>query len=307
LLSADDVAGLAGILKAALRTEFREFTLEANPGRIDPTALRGWKTAGVTRLSLGVQSFDDRVLKILGREHSAAESLRFYQACREAGFDNVNLDFMIGVPGEGAGRAAEILERIGRLAPDHASVYILEEVEGLPFDAVMRGNPPDDDAVAAASEEIGRGLARLGYEHYEISNFCRPGRPCLHNLKYWRYEQFLGLGPSACSHLGNSRWCNRADLDRWERALADDDDPKDEVLSLDPGRQAAEAVIFGLRLKEGIRPSDIRERFGIDILERYRETIGELAGEGWLKLEVDRISISEERRLLSNRVFSAFV
>ncbi|MCJ7589381.1 MAG: coproporphyrinogen III oxidase family protein [Candidatus Aminicenantes bacterium] len=307
LLSGDDVAGLAGVLGAALRTEFREFTLEANPGRLDPLVMRGWKAAGVTRLSLGVQSFDDRVLKTLGREHSAAESIRFYQACREAGFDNVNLDFMIGVPGEGGSRAAEILERIGRLVPDHVSVYILEEVEGLPFDAVMRGNPPDDDAVAADYEEIGRGLSGLGYEHYEISNFCRPGRRCFHNLKYWRYEPFLGLGPSACSHLGNRRWCNRKDVDLWGRALADGGDPKDEVLILDPDRQAAEAVIFGLRLREGIRPSEIRERFGLDILERYREAIGELAHEGWLRLEEDRISISEERRLLSNRVFSAFV
>jgi oxygen-independent coproporphyrinogen-3 oxidase len=307
LLQPDDISRLAGDLATALRAKFREFTLEANPGRLDPLLLRGWTAAGVTRLSLGVQSFDDRILETMGREHSSSEAIGIYDACRRAGFDNINLDFMIGVPGEGGGRAAEILDGVSRLAPDHVSIYILEEVEGLPFEAVVRQNPPDDDAVAEAYAGLCRSLSRLGYEHYEISNFSRPGRRCLHNLKYWRYEPFLGVGPSACSHLGHRRWCNRADVDDWSRTLADGGDPKLEVLSLDPGRLAAEAVIFGLRLREGIRPSDILRRFGVDIRERYREAIGELAGEGWLTVEEDRLSIPEERWLVANSVFSAFV
>jgi oxygen-independent coproporphyrinogen-3 oxidase len=307
LLGPDDLVRLIESLAGEGQAVFRECTLEANPGRLDPSFLRGWREAGITRLSLGVQSLDDRVLATLGRTHTASDALRCCEAVRKAGFAEVNLDFLIGVPGEGEGRAAEILDGVERLAPEHVSVYILEEVEGLPFESVLRRHPPDDDAVAAAYVEIGRGLAGLGYEHYEISNFGRPGRRCRHNLKYWQYEPFLGLGPSACSHLGSRRWCNRPDFADWERTLAEGGDPRLEILELDPARQAAEAVIFGLRLRDGIRPSEIRARFGVDVRESYRDQIAGLAGEGWLRVEPDRLSIPEERWLLSNRVFSEFV
>ncbi|MBN2206216.1 MAG: radical SAM family heme chaperone HemW [Candidatus Aminicenantes bacterium] len=306
LMEPDMILELAARIRRLPGADLREFTLEVNPGRIDRLRLAAWKEAGVSRLSLGVQSFEDRLLRVLGRDHTASEALAFYDACRGAGFEDIGIDLMIGLPGEGRQRPAEILDNVRRLGPDHVSVYILEETAGLPIASALDADPPDEDAVAAAYEDIGRGLKELGYEHYEISNYARPGRRCLHNLKYWRSEPFIGVGPSACSRISGERWCNREDLEGWARALRAGEDPRAEVVRLDPVRLASEALIFGLRLREGVRTSDLRTRIGVDVRELFDQTIAELAAEGWLETEGDRLAIPEERWLLSNQVFSKF-
>jgi oxygen-independent coproporphyrinogen-3 oxidase len=307
LMSGAAVRNLAERLRDLAGPDVVEFTLEANPGRVDPALLTAWKECGVNRLSIGVQSFDDRHLRLLGRGHTAGEAAAFFEACRAAGFENIGVDVMIGLPGEGEGRADEILDSLRRLGPEHVSVYILEETDGLPIEAELAAEPPDEDLTASVFQKIALGLKGLGFEHYEISNFARPGRRCLHNLKYWRYQPFLGLGPSACSRLGSERWCNLGDLDGWARALAEGRDPREEVVALDPGRITVEALVSGLRLREGVRPSDLRARFGLDARERFAGPIAELAGEGWLEVEADRLSVPEERWLLSNFVFARFV
>lgn len=307
LLDPEPLLDLSRRIRRLPGAAFREFTLEANPGGFDLSRLAAWKEAGVNRLSLGVQSFDDRLLGVLGRSHTVSEAVDSFFACRAAGFDNIGIDLMIGLPGEGEERPAEILSGVERLAPDHVSVYILEETDGLPIAGALQADPPDEDRVADAHQSICRSLGRLGYEHYEISNFARPGRRCLHNLKYWRYEPFLGVGPSACSRVGEERWCNRGALEDWAGALRTGGDPRAGVVRLGPGRLAAEALIFGLRLSEGVRPSELRARFGVDVRERYAEEIARLAEEGWLEAGPDRLAVPEDRWLLSNRVFAEFI
>jgi len=284
-----------------------EFTLEVNPSRLKSSVLRDWRRAGVNRLSIGVQSFDDEVLRLLNRRYAAAVIRPFFEDCRDAGFQNIGVDFMLGIPRETRDNAARILDGLAALHPEHVSLYLLEELEGLPFEKVVALDPPNEDFVVDSYHRIKAGLAALGIEQYEISNFSRPGRKCRHNLKYWRYLPFLGLGPSACSLSGKRRWSNPSDLGQWFRSLRSGELARDEDLSLSGDEQLSEALISGLRLVEGVRPSIFLRRFGLDIWKSYEKELSGLEQKGLLILEPDRIRIPSKRMLISNRVMMEFV
>jgi oxygen-independent coproporphyrinogen-3 oxidase len=308
LLGPADVRGLLDVLKARFSLRLGEFTLEANPASDDSEdMLAGWAEAGVTRLSVGVQSFDDDVLDILGRESSEAQAADFVRLARRAGFASVGLDLMVGVPGETRCGLIKTLAGVRRSAPDHVSLYILENVEGLPFEAVLRGNPVEDDAAADAFEFMAAGLEAEGLRRYEISNFARPGHECLHNLKYWRYEPFLGLGPSAGSHIGNERWMNAPRLADWASALDAGRDPRAEIVSLRPDDLVKEALVAGLRLARGIDVLEFKKRFGTDLFSRYKNELADLARDGFLVREGQSLRIPADRLLVSNAILSRFV
>jgi len=307
LLEAGDIFRVLEALGGGKARSFREFTLEANPGAGDTARLREWRDAGVDRLSIGVQSFDDRVLETLGRDCTGRKAAAFIERTRAAGFGNVGLDLMIGVPTETESSLRKTLKRVGDLRPEHVSLYILENIEGLPFEMFARAHPPEEDAGADAYDFMRAGLEEMGLRRYEISNFAREGRECLHNLKYWRYDPFLGLGPAACSHIGSVRWCNRADLGSWASALAGGGDFRDDIRKLSPRERLLEALVFGLRLIDGIRISVFKKKFGVDVREAFRGEIEELRGEGLLILDGDGLRIPEEKFLISNAVFSRFV
>ena len=307
LLEPDDVARLRELALAHFPLEIAEFTLEANPADGGADLLPGWREAGVTRLSVGVQSFDDAVLRTLGRPYSAAEALRFCRSGREAGFDAFAVDLMTGIPGETPAAVENTLAETLRLAPDHVSLYFLENVEGLPFEEVLRRHPVDEDAVVDGFRRIRDSLETAGLRQYEISNFAREGKECRHNLKYWRYEPFIGLGPSACSHAGGRRWRNKTSLTEWAKALSRNGAVQEEVVELVPALAAREALVFGLRLVEGISLAGLRERFGIDVESLYGREIGELVAEGMLVLTEGRLRIPPERFLVSNRILARFV
>jgi oxygen-independent coproporphyrinogen-3 oxidase len=307
LLRPDEIHALRQLLAGRFRLEAGEWTLEANPGVADASVIRGWMEAGVTRLSIGVQSFDDGILRTLGRRYSADEARDFFRLCREAGFPAISLDLMIGVPGESRRTVERAVAETARLRPDHVSLYILENVEGLPFEKILRDRPVDDDAVADNYRMFQTGLEAAGLRQYEISNFARPGKECRHNLKYWRYEPFLGLGPSACSHIGGRRWSNKPSLEDWAAALRRGERPYGEVTELTPEASAREALVFGLRLVEGVDPGSLGERYGLDIETMLAAEIAELAADGWLVREGRRIRIPADRFILSNHVFSMLV
>jgi oxygen-independent coproporphyrinogen III oxidase len=329
LLGADGVPPLFGLLRERFPMKLAEFTLEANPSSLnnveedifrmkgEPRAcpstaateemLAAWVQAGVTRLSVGVQSFDDDVLDVLGRESSEAQAAEFLRLARRAGFASIGLDLMVGVPGETRCGLVKTLAGVRRASPDHVSLYLLENVEGLPFEAVLRQNPVTDDAAADAFEFMAAGLEADGLERYEISNFARPGRESLHNLKYWRYEPFLGLGPSAASHIGNARWTNRPDLDDWAAALGDGRDPRAEAVTLEADVEAKEALISGLRLAKGVDLRALGARFGLDLWAMFAPEIEDLVEKGLLVRRKDHLRIPEERLLVSNAVLSRFV
>lgn len=308
LMTAEELAGLRNDLAARLPLRPAEFTLEANPiASAGPETFRGWIRAGVTRLSVGIQSFEDGVLQMLGREASASQAEAFLLGAREAGFSSLALDLMVGVPGETSRAVERTIEAVRRIAPDHASVYFLENVEGLPMERIVRENPVDDDAAVEAFDELAAALASMGRPRYEISNFARPGRECRHNLKYWRYEPFAGFGPSAASHLGGKRWANAADFEFWRTGAAEGRLPVSEVAALDPVAAAREALAAGLRLVEGIDLDVFAERFGLDLMFRIRKEIDELDGDGLIERKGRTIRIPETMLNVSNSIIGRLV
>ena len=274
LLEPDDVARIGEIARDRFAADLVEFTLEANPAAPATGSLRGWREAGVTRLSVGVQSFDDEVLRTLGRPYTAAEALRFCRAARDTGFDSLSVDLMVGVPGETPGAIERTVAAVPGVEPDHVSLYFLENVEGLPFERVLSRRPVDEDAAVDNYERIKDALEAAGIRRYEISNFARAGKECRHNLKYWRYEPFIGLGPSASSHAGGRRWTNPADLEEWAGAVRRGESADRDVVALDSEAAAREALVFGLRLVEGVDRATLRERTGADAFTLCAREIG---------------------------------
>lgn len=307
LLSPDEVARVRDLAAGKLALRLSEFSLEANPGPLDGAYLLGWKEAGVTRLSIGVQSFDDRVLKKLGRGYGSDEAADFCERAGRIGFGRVSFDLMIGVPGQDRRSLDATVDRLIGLAPDHVSVYILENVEGLPFEKVLAAEPQDDDAVADDYLHIRDRLGAAGLAQYEISNFSRPGAECRHNLKYWRYESFLGIGPSAGSHIADRRWSNLGDVRSWLEALGRGDDIREDLTLLSSEDQAREAFIFGLRLAEGVSPAAIGARFGVDINAMFGRAVETLMGEGSLRMEDGRLKLDPDSFLVSNQIFVNFI
>jgi len=307
LLGPGDIARMLEALRPAVGLDLAEFTLEANPDPRKAPFLAGWRDLGVSRLSIGVQSFDDRMLGVLGRTYTSREAGEFVRSARRAGFRVVGIDLMIGVPTEAPDSLRKTMTVVTDLAPDHVSLYIMENLEGLPFEAFARDHPVDDDEAADAYELVREGLETAGLRRYEISNFAREGAECLHNLKYWRYEPFLGLGPSACSHIGAVRWCNKPAIEDWAAGLAPGGDPRGEVRELTPEACLREALISGLRLARGVSIADLNARFDANVLESFSKEITELREDGMLLFEGVTLRIPADKFLVSNAVFSRFV
>jgi len=307
LLDGPAVRAVKDILDAHFDLGNVEFTLEANPTAGAGVLAGGWREAGVTRLSVGVQSFDDGVLQTLGRRYAADEAARFCRAARAEGPGALAVDLMVGVPGESGDAIARTLDTLLDIGPDHVSVYFLENVEGLPFARVLERRPVDEDTAVDHYETVRAGLEAAGLGQYEISNFARPGRECLHNLKYWRYEPFLGLGPSACSHIGRRRWCNRTGLEDWAGAVDRGEPARGDVLELAAREAAREALVFGLRLVRGVDVADLEARTGVAVCSVYASEIDELASQGLLVQAGSRLWIPRDRLLVSNAILSRFI
>ncbi len=298
---------LAGLDRAFGLLDGAELTLEANPETVTAAAARSWRAAGINRISLGAQTFDDRVLRSLGRRHGAAEIRAAVSSLRHAGFDNVSLDLIAGVHAEGL---AADLEEAARLEPEHLSLYLLEldelEVGGVTPLAgrAERGVwcAPGEDWYADAYPRAVEFLALQGLARYEISNFARPGRACRHNLRYWRGEEVLGLGVAAHSFVAGRRFATPPDLQAYLLGRP--------AGVLDPGgaeERAAEAFFMGLRLDEGVDPAAILARWCVTLPPERRRRLDALARAGLLTLEPGRWRLTGKGVLLSNEVFQAFL
>lgn len=250
------LAELCAIVRAAVRPDaVREWTVECNPGTLDEAKFEVLREAGVTRLSLGAQAFDDAQLRRLGRTHTVDDVTRTVAAARAHGFDDLNLDLIACIPGvdESAWRAT--LDAAIALDVPHVSVYALSLDEGSALTRrAAHGRfalRQDVDQLAALHLAAER-LAGAGLAQYEISNFARPGAACRHNIDCWRGEAYIGVGPAASSHLGLLRWTNVADIDRYIDALERDVPVPREEDALTPRLKALERVVFALRMNEGI-------------------------------------------------------
>lgn len=242
-----------------------EWTVELNPASVSTEILATLRAIGANRISIGVQSFNDPTLSLVGRRHSADDAARAVALAQEAGFGNVGIDLIAGLPGVTPDIWEQTLERALSLDLKHLSVYALSVEPGtvLAAQAAAGLKLPDAEAQLAALSQAERVLGAAGFARYEISNYALPGFECLHNLSVWRGYDYLGLGPAAASRVGNARWTNCADLSDYIEALQQGRRPECEHETLGAADDALERVVFALRLAEGIGLDEIRQRFPV--------------------------------------------
>lgn len=250
-----------------------EWTMECNPGTVTAASLRGYAHAGINRLSFGVQSFTESELAFLDRIHTADETSQAMTLARAAGFANVNMDLMFAVPGQTFASLRYNIERLLALEPDHISAYSLIYEHGTPLYAKLKKGlvtPTSEDTDAAMYALVIDTLTRTGYEQYEVSNFARPGKRCLHNRTYWLCEPYTAIGPSAHGLLGTTRYWNHRSLTQWTAKVHAGELPEANRETLGTHEQLIEFLFCTLRA-EGIPVADLRDRFDVDV----RNALGE--------------------------------
>jgi putative oxygen-independent coproporphyrinogen III oxidase len=311
LLEPLEVEAIVGACRRAFAlTVDAEITLEANPETVAPERLAGFRAAGVNRLSFGVQSFRDEELQRLTRLHSAARAAEAFAMARRAGFDNISLDLMMWLPQQTIPQWLESVDALIGLAPDHASLYILELYPNAPLrDAMARGKwslAPDDDAADMYLEAMAR-LEAAGYEQYEISNVARPGRQSRHNLKYWTDGEWLGFGCGAHSTRRGVRWKNLSSTAEYIAAVAAGGQLAVERRVLSAREALEEALFMGLRLARGIDVHTVKARFGIDVWDIYRRQLEQFQEAGVLIYDGRLLRLSRAGMLLANEIMARFL
>ncbi|MBA3689072.1 MAG: radical SAM family heme chaperone HemW [Chloroflexi bacterium] len=315
LLPADRVARVVGAAIDRWGNAPTEVTLEANPSSRETPDWAGLRVAGVNRISLGIQSLRDAQLQMLARGQTADEGLAAYAAVRAAGFENVSIDLIYGIPGQSRADWREGLNLVLALAPEHLSLYALQlalapdEWAAPPRPGALRWRkrmvPRQDDGLAAAQYELAEEvLDAAGFEHYELSSWARPGFESRHNSAYWERRPYTGIGAGAHSFDGRSRSWNERDLDAYmartkagERAMADSE-------QLDEPTRAFEAIALGLRRVTGLSRAAFANEFGTDPVERFAAAIGE--GADLLEVDHDRIRLTTRGRLFANEALVGF-
>jgi oxygen-independent coproporphyrinogen-3 oxidase len=275
-----------------------EITMESNPGTLSEEKLKCLREAGVNRLSIGLQSFDNRILKAMGRIHTAEEFLKSYDMARKAGFRNVNIDLMFDFPGQTTAQWEDTMKKALALRPEHLSFYGLQIEEGTPLyeDYKMERIPELDEQKDA--EMYFRALDLLGdagYHHYEISNAALPGYECRHNMKYWRFQDYLGVGASASSFLDGVRITEYPGSERHVNTFLEN---------------CGEYVFTALRTDEGVSLEKFREQFGKplwDVFSDRREEFEEYQSRGLVREEKGRILLTREGIPVSNEIMALFV
>lgn len=286
-----------------------ECTLEANPSR-NAADLPLYRAAGINRLSVGVQSFDDAELHRLGRDHSADEATKYIEAARRAGFENINLDLIAGVPGQERGSFARSLERGLACRPQHISVYGLTIEAGTPYARWYATSPsafPDDDVVADLLEQADLTLTSAGFTHYEISNFALPGFESRHNRGYWEQRDCIALGMSASGYENGLRYRNLRGFEDYCRALEAGRSPRADEERLDAGERIGEAAMLALRTANGIRDDDFHERFGVSIRTIFATPIKKCREAGLLEESDQGVRLTARGRLLANAACAEFL
>lgn len=279
-------------------SRFSESTLEANPESLTPAKIAVLRRAGFNRLSIGLQSFHDEELAALGRVHTVQTFLKGYQAAREGGFQNINVDLIAGVPGQTLERFLDGLEKLLELAPEHLSVYGLQIEENTPF--FEHGIVCDQLLMRRMLEETHFRLQQAGYHHYEISNFARPGYEAKHNTHYWQNGDYIGLGSSAVSYLGGVRRQNTPDLEAYIRRMETGESPVVFSEKLTGQAREGETLLLGLRQLDGVALTPRQEKwFGNEIQKHLKNGLLERSGK--------KVKLSFEGMFLANEVFCSFV
>ena len=301
---------LRTVRRAVRPSRIREWTVEANPGTLSPAGLRALRAAGVNRLSIGAQTFHPGGLALLGRLHGPDDIDAAVHRARGAGFENVGVDLIFALPGQTADSLRADLRRAIALRPDHVSCYALTLEEGTPLAAQAAAGAvtPVSDATARRLFDLARRtLADAGYEHYEISNFARPGRACRHNLLYWSGGEYLGFGPAAHSHWRGVRWGNVRSLEAWASALSEGRNPRDFEERPTPEAAARETLVFSLRRLAGVDRETFRRKTGFDYEELRGPEVADLVRQGLLHRTATGIRLADRALFISDTVFAALI
>lgn len=283
-----------------------EVTVECNPDSMNYKELRMLREEGVNRLSIGVQAVQDDLLKMIGRRHNWAQAQEAYLSARRAGFDNISLDLMYGLPSQNKRDWAESLARVVELHPEHVSCYALKLEEGTAMHADYMNSPllPDDDEQADMYSYAAQMLERYGYKQYEISNFSAPGFESRHNLKYWRLDDYMGFGPGAHSCVGPLRYSFVRDLKQYTYGISRKVSIIDEYEEISPLEKSVEYLMLGMRTNRGIEEQEYRIRCQSDWKPIYR-VLTAFRDKGWAVCEEDgRWHFTVSGFLLSNRLIA---
>ncbi len=300
----------------ALRRSFdiepgAEFTVEANPESLTYEKAAALKGIGVNRLSMGFQSLSERALGVLGRVHNCEKAFEAFENARRAGFENINIDLMFGLPGEPEGEFEDTLKRVCELGPEHISAYSLIVEEGTPLahDISTGRLPEPDDGRDRADYSFARKiLEKYGYRQYEISNFAKPGFESKHNMRYWRQKEYLGFGPAAASFERGRRYSNTDDIGVYIKGCGRAEPEEDAVLSKE--ELMDEYMMLGFRMTEGPDLEHFREIYGVSAAEKYSGKLDSLEKEGLIeryKTDLAGVRLTEKGLDFANRVFREFV
>ncbi|MCF7817949.1 MAG: radical SAM family heme chaperone HemW [Kiritimatiellales bacterium] len=284
-----------------------EFTSEANPGTLTPEKLAILRAGGVNRVSIGVQSFNDKALRLLGRIHKADQAIDGYRMLRDAGFENVNIDLIQSIPGMTPDDILADARIVAGLEPEHISYYNLIYEPGTPMTHdrdTGRIVPPGDDEEADNYFAVKHLLEGAGYGHYETSNFSKPRKECLHNVLYWQGGEYFGCGPSAHSHWQGARYGNIRDLQGYCDRLLKNEAPFDEVERLSPEDKARETLVMWLRMTDGVDLAQFEQLTGFAIEALCGAAVDGMVDERLLQRSENRLALAKEALFISNSVFS---
>ena len=293
-----------------------EATIEANPGTLNKEKLTAIREAGMNRISIGIQSFNDEELKILGRLHSSSVAEQAVHLARDAGFENIGIDLIYGIPGQGMESWNKTLEKAVKLKPRHISAYELTVEKGTVLyarhqEGILKSL--DDDLIAEMYNRTIDYLASEGYVHYEISNFAMAGYSCRHNLNYWDRGEYYGVGLGAHSFINGNRYYNTGNIEDYLKAVSEKRSPVKATEHITEDKALSEAVFLGMRKTEGINVESFFKRYGLNILSHYQYEIADMQEKGLIEITNSECSyetnlkLTRRGLLLSNEVFVKFI
>lgn len=292
------------------RSENLEFTMEANPGTLDREKLTVMREGGVNRLSIGAQSFNDELLRTIGRDHDAAAVLRSLSDARDAGFENVSLDLMFGLPRQTVQMLKETLEMAFALEVQHFSAYALIVEEKTLFAHLQRKGQlplPSDDEEYDMYQLVRKQMALNGYEQYEVSNFCQKGFQSRHNTTYWLNEPYYAFGVGAHGYVAGKRYANVRGVKPYIQSLHHNRLPRADHYKVSRTEDMENTMILGLRMQEGVSLVRFEQRFGVRLMDTYGPIVRELAQKGWLEFDDTTVRLTDQGLLWGNEVFARFL
>ena len=299
------------MIRASLNvTNDAEITIEVNPGTLTNDKLNHYKAAGINRVSMGLQTTNDQLLETIGRIHSTNDFITSYHALRDAGFNNISLDLMFGLPGQTLSDIDRAIKLIDQLKPQHVSAYSLKIEEGTPlFDAYEKGSVqlPSEELEREMYHRINSKLRELGIYQYELSNYALPGWESKHNTVYWENKPYLGVGVSSHSKLDDVRFSNTSNIHEYMDSIQKGESVIIDSEPIDAEEDLFESIILGLRLNKGIQIDLLNERYAIDFEARYEKVLSSLIQDHLIIREGNTIKLTELGRDLANQVFLRFM